>query len=253
MPSERSLLGPDSDPSTIPHRFGTPLPSSSSSYSSQPNNYKPAPASNHSLFPPPSSSTYSSLPTRSSSTSSPFPYQPGSATTQPSHVRHDPSRVTSPSDYHSLFPYNPSTTATTTHSASRGTTDSHARARVNSLPPAGATHSFAPPLPPRPSSTNPVQPPPLPPHNSATNPPQSSTGGYPPNSSPTPSRPPLPPPSIRTSTNMKTAMFDFDAQQDWELRLVKGDVVEVLETDGEWLKGRCRGREGFFPKAFVSE
>ncbi|CAM9225977.1 unnamed protein product, partial [Phaeothamnion confervicola] len=47
------------------------------------------------------------------------------------------------------------------------------------------------------------------------------------------------------------ALYDYAAADDDELSLRRGDVVEVLESDGEWWKGRLRSKEGVFPANYV--
>ena len=42
------------------------------------------------------------------------------------------------------------------------------------------------------------------------------------------------------------------ATEKHHLALKKGDEVQLLDmSDDEWLKGRCGGKEGLFPKACV--
>ena len=47
-------------------------------------------------------------------------------------------------------------------------------------------------------------------------------------------------------------MFDYDAEDDDELSLRKGEIVEVLDQkkDG-WWQGSLHGKEGLFPFNFV--
>lgn len=50
------------------------------------------------------------------------------------------------------------------------------------------------------------------------------------------------------------AAFDFEPQEDGELRLRKGDVIRVLDkSDANWWKGECQGRTGMFPVPYVKE
>ena len=55
-----------------------------------------------------------------------------------------------------------------------------------------------------------------------------------------------------------TAIYDYDAQGEDELRLVKGDVIEVLSKDYKisgdegWWTGKCQDRVGVFPCNFVA-
>lgn len=48
------------------------------------------------------------------------------------------------------------------------------------------------------------------------------------------------------------AAFDFEPQEDGELRLRKGDVITVLDkSDQNWWRGTCKGQEGMFPVPYV--
>ncbi|KAK6049014.1 SH3 domain protein, partial [Cooperia oncophora] len=48
------------------------------------------------------------------------------------------------------------------------------------------------------------------------------------------------------------AMFDFDAQNEGELNLKEGQVVElVAQVDENWFEGRLNGKNGLFPIAYV--
>ena len=55
-----------------------------------------------------------------------------------------------------------------------------------------------------------------------------------------------------------TAIYDYDAQGEDELRLVKGDVIEVLSRDYKisgdegWWTGKCKDKVGVFPCNFVA-
>ena len=50
------------------------------------------------------------------------------------------------------------------------------------------------------------------------------------------------------------AAFDFEPQEDGELRLRKGDKITVLDkSDANWWRGKCNGREGMFPVPYVKE
>ena len=50
------------------------------------------------------------------------------------------------------------------------------------------------------------------------------------------------------------AQFDFEPQEEGELRLRKGDIVTVLDkSDENWWKGACNGQEGMFPVPYVKE
>ncbi|KAK5972058.1 Endophilin-A [Trichostrongylus colubriformis] len=48
------------------------------------------------------------------------------------------------------------------------------------------------------------------------------------------------------------AMFDFDAQNEGELNLKEGQVVELIaQVDENWFEGRLNGKTGLFPIAYV--
>lgn len=49
-------------------------------------------------------------------------------------------------------------------------------------------------------------------------------------------------------------MYDFNPTEDGELRLRKGDLVDVLDntTFADWWKGAFEGRIGIFPSNYVS-
>ncbi len=50
------------------------------------------------------------------------------------------------------------------------------------------------------------------------------------------------------------AAFDFEPQEEGELRLRKGDRIEVLDkSDPNWWRGRCNGMEGMFPVPYVKD
>ena len=60
--------------------------------------------------------------------------------------------------------------------------------------------------------------------------------------------------AAKTSKRAKVP-FDFTADQEDELTLTAGEIVEILheEKEGGWLKGRSNGKEGLFPCNFVEE
>jgi len=65
--------------------------------------------------------------------------------------------------------------------------------------------------------------------------------------------------SGKTKTlQMWTAIYDYHAQGEDELGLVKGDVIEVLSKDQKisgdegWWTGKCKGKVGVFPCNFVA-
>ena len=59
--------------------------------------------------------------------------------------------------------------------------------------------------------------------------------------------------------SMWTAIYDYDAQGEDELRLVKGDVIEVLSKDYKisgdegWWTGKCNGKVGMISKVIFLE
>ena len=62
--------------------------------------------------------------------------------------------------------------------------------------------------------------------------------------------------NVILSPNMQAttvvAAFDFEPQEDGELRLRKGDVITVLDkSDQNWWRGTCKGQEGMFPVPYV--
>ncbi|ELP86591.1 hypothetical protein EIN_162250 [Entamoeba invadens IP1] len=47
------------------------------------------------------------------------------------------------------------------------------------------------------------------------------------------------------------SLYDFDATQENELSLTEGDVVDVLEENGDWWYGEINGKRGYFPSNYV--
>ncbi|KAL3896613.1 MAG: hypothetical protein SGCHY_003957 [Lobulomycetales sp.] len=58
--------------------------------------------------------------------------------------------------------------------------------------------------------------------------------------------PPIPPKRRQTVT----ANFAFSGQRDSDLSFQPGDVIEVLQRDGDWWRGRIAGKEGDFPSNY---
>ena len=57
-----------------------------------------------------------------------------------------------------------------------------------------------------------------------------------------------------TQVTKVQASFDFEPQEEGELRLRKGDIITVLDkSDQNWWKGSCNGQEGMFPVPYVKE
>ena len=51
-----------------------------------------------------------------------------------------------------------------------------------------------------------------------------------------------------------TINFDFELLDEGNLRLIKGDIVTVLDKIEEyWWKGMTNGQEGMFPVSYVKE
>ena len=49
------------------------------------------------------------------------------------------------------------------------------------------------------------------------------------------------------------AKFDYTAAKPTELTFVKGEtIVEVRKMAGEWWRGSCRGKRGYFPRQYVA-
>ncbi|KAK9670847.1 hypothetical protein K7432_017369 [Basidiobolus ranarum] len=64
----------------------------------------------------------------------------------------------------------------------------------------------------------------------------------------------VPPPPPKVNEETATALYDFNAIEVDDLPLKQGDVVVILkktESQNDWWKGRCNGREGNFPANYV--
>ncbi|CAJ0593905.1 unnamed protein product [Cylicocyclus nassatus] len=68
-----------------------------------------------------------------------------------------------------------------------------------------------------------------------------------------PSMPPAAaPPMQQQQKPSAKAMFDFEAQNDGELNLKEGQIVELIsQVDENWFEGRLDGRSGLFPVTYV--
>ncbi|KAJ2455474.1 hypothetical protein EV183_000806 [Coemansia sp. RSA 2336] len=75
-------------------------------------------------------------------------------------------------------------------------------------------------------------------------------------------RPPPPIPARRPAPEPKdtlprvVAKYDFAGENDGDLPFKKGDIIKILEHDGNvnsWWKGSCNGREGMVPANFMEE
>ncbi|ELP91351.1 signal transducing adapter molecule, putative [Entamoeba invadens IP1] len=64
---------------------------------------------------------------------------------------------------------------------------------------------------------------------------------------------PLPPQDKPTPvSSVVTALYDYTAAEEGELTFKEGDVIEVLERDGDWWKGKTKsGVTGIFPSNYV--
>ncbi|KAL6066179.1 Myosin-1 [Balamuthia mandrillaris] len=49
------------------------------------------------------------------------------------------------------------------------------------------------------------------------------------------------------------ALYDYTAQEDDELTLKEGDVIDIIQKSGEWWEGMLAGRTGVFPANYVEE
>eukprot|EP00116_Pleurobrachia_bachei_P007482 sb/3467744/ len=56
----------------------------------------------------------------------------------------------------------------------------------------------------------------------------------------------------RTTTHDVVALYDFESVVDGDLTFRAGELLTVVETLGEWLRGYCGSRKGIFPSNFVS-
>jgi hypothetical protein len=77
---------------------------------------------------------------------------------------------------------------------------------------------------------------------------------------PTTSRPSIRKSSVDGSTGGKDdrryvrALYDFEGGQPGDLRLREGDIIQILgQVDANWWQGKCHGKVGMFPTAFVSK
>ena len=53
------------------------------------------------------------------------------------------------------------------------------------------------------------------------------------------------------STEVCIALYDFEAQQDGDLTIKKGDRVKLLDKGKGWWKGELDGKVGLFPHNYV--
>lgn len=70
--------------------------------------------------------------------------------------------------------------------------------------------------------------------------------------------PPPPPPTFSAPLARRrvVACFDFVAQQDDDLPFAKGDMIAIIEANGDrnsWWRGECNGRVGNFPANYTRE
>merc|ERR1711974_335727 len=63
-----------------------------------------------------------------------------------------------------------------------------------------------------------------------------------------------PPPAAAAPSKPKCrALYPYDPVENDELRLQEGDVIEIIEEDGDWWKGILNGAEGLFPANYVEK
>merc|ERR1712137_606360 len=62
-----------------------------------------------------------------------------------------------------------------------------------------------------------------------------------------------PPPVAAPPKPRCKALYPYDPVEPDELRLQEGDVIEILEEDGDWWKGILNGAEGLFPANYVEK
>ncbi|ORX91218.1 DUF500-domain-containing protein [Basidiobolus meristosporus CBS 931.73] len=64
----------------------------------------------------------------------------------------------------------------------------------------------------------------------------------------------VPPPPTKSGEPTATALYSFDAIESGDLPFKQGDIIVILkktESQNDWWKGRCNGREGNFPANYV--
>jgi len=83
-------------------------------------------------------------------------------------------------------------------------------------------------------------------------PPQDNYGSAPVGAGPEASRP-RPPPPARPGPAVERcrALYDFTAEDNTELPLRKGDVINIIKKGQDWWEGECNGRRGLFPGNYV--
>lgn len=64
---------------------------------------------------------------------------------------------------------------------------------------------------------------------------------------------PRPPPPSRPGPRVERcrALYDFTAEDNTELPLRKGDVINIIKKGQDWWEGECNGRRGLFPGNYV--
>jgi len=71
------------------------------------------------------------------------------------------------------------------------------------------------------------------------------------NSGPPPINRQVPPPPQQQPGTRVRGLWDFNGQDPSELSFRKGDIINILEKNGEWWKGEINGRIGVLPANYV--
>lgn len=68
------------------------------------------------------------------------------------------------------------------------------------------------------------------------------------------SAPPHPPQTsepVGSPTRRARALYDYDAAADDEMTIREGDIIDIVEDDGQWATGERDGKLGMFPISYV--
>ena len=61
-------------------------------------------------------------------------------------------------------------------------------------------------------------------------------------------------PRPASQTKKAKCVFDYEAENDDELTLAEGDIVNITSQEDEgWWEGELNGKKGWFPSNFVEE